>query len=102
MNEISTSNENNFYNHIQVITSSLAGFGKSTYIKRVIESQKNNIYVVFPIGGEIKRKFIMRRLKELNFNDKKNYGLHLDFSDTNQIEVLEDFLFSFLIQKEYY
>ena len=45
----------------------------------------------------------MRRLKELNLKvDKKiKYGLHLDFSVTKQVELFEDFFFSFLIQKFY-
>jgi hypothetical protein len=43
----------------------------------------------------------MRRLKELNMKSNNNYGLHIDLSETKQIELFEDFLFSFLIQKEY-
>ena len=43
----------------------------------------------------------MRRLKELNLKSDKNsrYGLNLDFLDTKKIELIEYFLFSFLIQK---
>ena len=45
----------------------------------------------------------MRRLKELNLKSDKNsrHGLNLDFLDTKQIELIEYFLFSFLIQKLY-
>ena len=44
----------------------------------------------------------MRRLKELYLEkDSKQYGLHLDVSDTKQIELFEDFIFSFLIQRVY-
>ena len=95
-------NIKNNYNYIQIISSSKAGLGKTHYI--IKQCQNNNeIYIPFPIGGEVKRQTIMRRLKELNLKIDKNskYGLHLDFSDTKQIELFEDFLFSFLIQKFY-
>jgi hypothetical protein len=43
----------------------------------------------------------MRRLKDLSLDKSKKYGLHLDFSDTKQKELFEDFIFTFLIQKVY-
>ena len=78
----------------------MAGFGKTFYIQKQCKKEER-IYIPFQIGGEVKRQTIMRRLKELKINKKYNYGLHLDFSDTNQIELFEDFIFSFLIQKAY-
>ena len=95
-------NLKNEFKNIQIISSSKAGFGKTHYIMK--ECQKNNdIYISFPLGGEVKRQTIMRRLKELNLkrNTNSRYGLHLDFSDTKQLELFEDFIFSFLIQKMY-
>ena len=95
-------------NEIEVVSSSLAGYGKSTYIKKEFEKKyekelKNGSfkYIQFPLGGEVKRSIILRRLKDLNINHDFSYGLHLDLSETNQIELFEDFLFSFLILKEY-
>ena len=41
----------------------------------------------------------MRKLKELNLYKDNIYGLHLDFSDTKQKELFEDFIFTFLIKK---
>ena len=43
----------------------------------------------------------MNRLKQLNLDSNYIYGLHLDLSETKQMELFEDFLFSFLILKEY-
>ena len=43
----------------------------------------------------------MKRLKDLKIDSSYSYGLHLDLSETNQVELFEDFLFSFLILKEY-
>ena len=89
-----------FRNDIEIVSSSLAGYGKSTYIKS--EFLNNNLkYIIFPLGGEVKRSIIMRRLKELNMKPNIEYGLHIDLSETKQIELFEDFLFSFLVQKEY-
>ena len=43
-----------------------------------------------------------RLLQDLKINKKEYYfGVHLDLSETEQIELFQDFLFSFLIQKQY-
>ena len=102
-NKIIISNFENkdYYKNIQIIISTMAGFGKSYYIQKKCR-EENLMYIPFPIGGEIKRQTIMRRLKELNLKKKNcKYGLHFDFSDTKQSELFEDFIFSFLIQKFY-
>ena len=101
-NEISTSQINNkdYYKNIEIVTSSRAGLGKTFYIEKKC-IKENYKYTPFPIGGEVKRQTIMRRLKELKIQKEINYGLHLDFSDTKQLELFEDFIFSFLIQKFY-
>ena len=95
-------------NHIEIVSSTFAGYGKSTYIEKELEkefeeeSKKGRYqYIPFPLGGEVKRSILMRRLKDLKINSNFSYGLHLDLSETNQIELFEDFLFSFLILKEY-
>ena len=102
--EISTTpniENKDFYKNIEIVTSNSAGYGKSYYIQKKCK-EENLIYVSFPIGGEIKRQTIMRRLKELHLEKNLNqYGLHLDVSDTKQTELFEDFIFSFLIQKVY-
>ena len=104
----------NIINDIEIISSSLAGYGKSTYIKTELENEfksefcendvkKNFKYICFPLGGEVKRTIIMKRLlKDLKINNENYYfGVHLDLSETDQIELFQDFLFSFLIQKQY-
>ena len=104
----------NKINEIEVISSSLAGYGKSTYIKNELEEEfkkefdENNVknkfkYICFPLGGIVKRSIIMKRLlKDLKINDNNYFfGVHLDLSETEQIELFQDFLFSFLIQKQY-
>jgi hypothetical protein len=103
----------NIINEIEIISSSLAGYGKSTYIKTELEREfknefgekevKTNFkYICFPLGGEVKRSIIMKRLLlDLKINNNNYFGVHLDLSETEQIELFQDFLFSFLIQKQY-
>lgn len=104
----------NVINEIEVISSSLAGYGKSTYIIEELKNEfkhefgdkeiKTNFkYICFPLGGTVKRSIIMKRLlKDLKIENKKYYyGIHLDLSETDQIELFQDFLFCFLIQKQY-
>ena len=99
-------------NEIEVVSSTLAGYGKSTYIEKGLKNEYQNKiecevvpsqykYICFPLGGEVKRSIIMKRLNDLKLDSSCYYGLHLDLSETNQIELFEDFLFSFLIQKKY-
>ena len=97
---ISTSSFKKEYKTIEIVASIQAGLGKTFYIKKTCK-EKDLIYVPFQIGGEVKRQSIMRRLEGLNLEKSKKYGLHLDFSDTKQKELFDDFLFSFLIQKFY-
>jgi hypothetical protein len=89
-----------YFKYIEVVSSIRAGLGKTFYIKKKC-IEENIEYISFPIGGEVKRQTIMRRLKDLSLDKSKKYGLHLDFSDTKQKELFEDFIFTFLIQKVY-
>lgn len=73
-NEISTDTKienKDYFKYIEVVSSSRAGLGKTFYIKKKCSEEKI-IYVPFPIGGEVKRHTIMKRLKDLNLDKKKN------------------------------
>ena len=87
-------------NEIQVYCSKESGMGKSTKIKKDFESyiQNNYIYIYFPIGDNITREEILIRLKELK---NENIALHIDLLETNKIDLIRDFLFTFLIIKYY-
>ena len=56
-----------YYKNIEIVVSSGAGYGKSYYINKKCKEEGLN-YISFPIGGQIKRQTIMRRLKELDLN----------------------------------
>ena len=83
---------------IMVISSDKPGFGKSTKIKKNILKNKKD-YIYFPIGGILTRKNIFNRLKNLKIN--KNSSIHLDLYDTNNIDLMKEFLFLILITKSY-
>ena len=79
---------------IEIIQSDKSGIGKSTHIKQAIES-KGKKWVHFPFGDVLKREEIINRLKTLKVDDKS--VVHLDLYDTDNISLMIEFLFSFLI-----
>jgi len=84
--------------NVEIISSDFSGVGKSTEIRRSIEEKHKN-YIYFPIGGVFKRKDIVKRLKNLEIS--KNSVLHLDLYDTEQTDLMMEFLFSILITRLY-
>ena len=83
---------------VEIISSDKSGVGKSTQIKLEIEQTSKN-YKHFPFGGILNRIEVVERLKELE--NSSNYILHLDLYDTDQTELMTEFLFSLLITKLY-
>ena len=83
---------------VEIISSDKSGVGKSTQIKLEIE-QTSKKYEHFPFGGILNRIEVVERLKELE--NSSNYILHLDLYDTDQTELMTEFLFSLLITKLY-
>ena len=64
---------------------------------------KNYNYYYFPIEGDFTKEDILKRLKEIKITEE-NIGLHIDILDTNTnelVNIIRDFLFSFLIMKYY-
>ena len=86
---------------IKVYSSEQTGLGKSTLIKNSFLDKKLN-YIYFPIGGDISRKQILQRLNNLQLKNNQKIGFHLDLYDTNQVEIISEFLFSILITKCYH
>ena len=88
-----------------VVKSSSCGLGKSQFIKSKNQEQagskkKQQIkYIYFPIGGKFSKKNLVDRLINLpdmtNLNEK--FVIHLDISQTNEIELLNEFFFKLII-----
>ncbi|ORX57745.1 hypothetical protein BCR36DRAFT_318513 [Piromyces finnis] len=98
--KIENNNERKYPN-IEIYSSEFSGLGKSTLIKSNFKKEDNNNeydYHYFPLGGDINENEIFEKV--LPFTDKK-IALHLDLYDTEQIELINEFLFSFLILRCY-
>jgi len=85
-------------NKTKIISSDESGVGKSTQIKLEIK-KLNKDYIYFPFGGVFKREEVFERLKNLDINN--NSIIHLDLYDTDQNDLMMEFLFSILITKLY-
>ena len=84
--------------NVEIISSDRTGVGKSTQIKLDIE-KRNKKYIYFPIGGSFSRRDIIKRLQNLEIPNGS--ALHLDLHNTEETELMTEFLFSILITKLY-
>ena len=85
-------------NGIEVVSSDSPGVGKSTYIKNYIEKKKKK-RIYFPIGGTMNTDKIIKRLKNAKIDNE--CILHLELQNTNQIDLMNEFLFSLSILRFY-
>ena len=86
--------------NVEIICSDKSGVGKSTQIKRDIEKSGKK-YIHFPFGGEFNRKDVINRLRKIKILNEEKTIIHLDLYDSKQIDLMKDFLYSFLITKLY-
>ena len=88
-------------NDIEIFYSNASGVGKSEQIRNILKSDNTYNYYYFPIEGDFSKEDILKRLKEIK---EDNVALHIDILDTNTnelVNIIRDFLFSFLIMKYY-
>ena len=90
-----------FVGYTKIISSVIPGLGKSFKIRKIIK--ENNFY--FSLGGKLTKNLIFEKLNNILIKIKnenyKDIAIHLDLEDTNDIEIMNEFLFSFLITKFY-
>ena len=84
--------------NITIVDSNASGVGKSFLINKFANDNKKK-YIYFPLGDELKKETIIKRLCELKIDSKTL--LHLDLLETNKAIVMQDFLFSLLILHYY-
>jgi hypothetical protein len=96
--------DNIFMYKINLVQSDFSGVGKSRYIRNVKGAYESNL-IYFPLGGNLDRKNIYNRLndaiKKINANNFTEIFLHIDLNQTNDHEVLKEFLFEIIIFKKY-
>jgi len=91
-----------------VITSDICGLGKSEKIKKIIKDE-NKRYFHFPLGGILSKDIIFNKLNNLlnkikNKVKEQNYkeiAILLDLTESEEISIINEFFFSFLITKFY-
>ena len=86
---------------IKIINSKICGLGKSTYIKK--NNDKNGQIIYLPIGGDMSKDELVDRIKASipeKLNDSIKIILHIDLTQTNDKELVRDFLFKLLILKK--
>ena len=95
--------ENEIYNHVRIYSSDCCGLGKSYLINKEIK-EKGEEYFYFPIGDNITKDDLYKKLKKFLKHDikgKNKVGIHLDLFYTKNISIMKYFLVSLLITKFY-
>ena len=92
------------FENVKVFCSECCGLGKSFKIKKLIYYKGKNYFHLL-LGGVLTKNIIFNKLENLmnkiKIKDYKNIAVHLDLTETNDISILNEFLFSFLITKFY-
>jgi len=85
-----------------IYSSEICGLGKTEKIKYEIE-KTNKEYIYFPLGGKLSRNIIFKNVEEIlkKVKDIKKTAIHLDLYETENISILNEFLFSFCFTKFY-
>ena len=90
--------KNEIFSNIDLYSSKFSGFGKTTEIIYSVKN-KGGQYYYLPIGGSFTRNYVINNLKNLKIDLKnaKNCYLHLDLSDTDNDDLLNEILFNLTI-----
>ena len=85
---------------IELYSSKFSGYGKTTEIFYKVKDLKGEYYYI-PIGGSFSRDYVLNNLENLhlNFKNAKNIYLHIDLSETDNDELMNEILFKLLILK---
>ena len=104
IDKIEQNSYKSYFENINIITSDFCGLGKSYKIKRKIMDNNKEYYHLL-IGGVLTKNIIFNKLQnsltKIRKKDYKNMSVHLDLSETKDIEIMNEFLFSLLISKFY-
>ena len=88
--------------NVELISSKICGLGKSTIISKKAEKNRKIIYL--HIGGEMSKNELIQMVRKA-FQDKVysksiNYILHINLKQSNNTNLIKDFLFNLLILKK--
>lgn len=84
-------------NRCTLVTSRIAGLGKSTYIQKQIGKSKKKS-VKFPISGDIDIDTLMRRLRDRKIQSTpSSIAIHMDIGPITNVQQLDEFLYCLII-----
>ena len=88
------------FKEIKLYSSEFSGYGKTTEIINEIK-EANGEYYYLPIGGSFSRNYVINNLKNLQLDLKKGNKvyLHIDLSETDNDNLMNEILFKLLILK---
>ena len=91
-------NIDNSNEKIEIISSRGCGFGKSAYIKNKKEKLIGSKLIYFPLSGNFNRNDLFKRIEKIpNTFKNQNYIFHLILGQTQELEILKEFLFKLII-----
>ena len=90
--------KNEIFDKIDLYSSKFSGFGKTTEIIYKVKNKGGN-YHYLPIGGSFTRNYVINNLINLNLdlNNAKNCYLHLDLSETDNDDLMQEVLFKLIV-----
>ena len=91
---------NNIFDNIELYSSKFSGYGKTTEIKSKIK-EKGGKYYYLPIGGSFTRSYLINNLENLKLDlvEGNKLYLHIDLSEMENDDLMNEILFKLLIQK---
>ena len=89
---------NEIFDKIELYSSKYSGYGKTTEIIYKVKNKKGD-YKYLPIGGSFTRDYVINNLINLKLDLQKgnNTYLHLDLSDTDNDDLMNEILFKLII-----
>ncbi len=86
------------FEKVELYSSKYSGYGKTTEIIHKVK-QLGGEYHYLPVGGSFSRKYLIKNLENLHLNlkDAKTTYLHLDLSETDNDDLMNEVLFKLLI-----
>ncbi len=91
-------NKNKIFETVELYSSKFSGYGKTTEIIYKVK-EKGGEYRYLPVGGSINRDYVINNLIDLNLNLQKGKTtyLHLDLSETDNDDLMNEILFKLII-----
>ena len=91
---------NDVFGKNELYCSKFSGYGKTTEIKYKVKNKGDKCkYVYFPLGGSFNRKYVIENLMKLKLDLKNGSStyLHLDLSETDNDDLMNEILFKLII-----